>query len=110
MNGPSKKPRRTAHMPQFIERDMEEETEALEEMERELEEMRECYRSGRTMEASWRKSQLKGLLRLLREREEEIFRALHQDLGKHPAEAYRDEVNLDYIGRTSFLMRDSFMH
>ncbi|KAL3718634.1 hypothetical protein ACJRO7_003715 [Eucalyptus globulus] len=71
---------------------MEEETEALEEMERELEEMRECYRSGRTMEASWRKSQLKGLLRLLREREEEIFRALHQDLGKHPAEAYRDEI------------------
>ncbi|KAK3408558.1 hypothetical protein EUGRSUZ_J00772 [Eucalyptus grandis] len=71
---------------------MEDETKAPEEMERELEEMRECYRSGRTMEASWRKSQLKGLLRLLREREEEIFRALHQDLGKHPAEAYRDEI------------------
>ncbi|KAF8009204.1 hypothetical protein BT93_J0251 [Corymbia citriodora subsp. variegata] len=71
---------------------MEPENEVMGEMERELEEMRECYRSGRTREASWRKSQLKGLLRLLREREEEIFRALHQDLGKHPAEAYRDEI------------------
>ncbi|XP_030522351.2 aldehyde dehydrogenase family 3 member F1-like [Rhodamnia argentea] len=71
---------------------MEFEDEVVEEMERELEEMRECYRSGRTREASWRKSQLKGLLQLLREREEEIFRALHQDLGKHPAEAYRDEI------------------
>ncbi|KAI6669556.1 hypothetical protein NL676_004441 [Syzygium grande] len=71
---------------------MELENEVVEEMERELEEMRECYRSGRTREASWRKSQLNGLLKLLREREEEIFRALHQDLGKHPVEAYRDEI------------------
>lgn len=89
---------------------MELENEVVEEMERELEEMRECYRSGRTREASWRKSQLNGLLKLLREREEEIFRALHQDLGKHPVEAYRDEVNLDSIGGTSFLMRISFVH
>lgn len=61
-------------------------------MERDLENMRECYRQGRTKEATWRKSQLKGLLTLMKEKEQDIFKALQEDLGKHYIEAFRDEV------------------
>ena len=50
------------------------------------------YRHGKTKEASWRKSQPKGLLTLLKEKEGDIFKALKQDLGKHLVEAFRDEV------------------
>lgn len=59
-----------------------------------LPELRETFRSGRTRSGEWRKSQLKALLRLVQENEGEIFRALKEDLGKHPAEAFRDEVIL----------------
>ncbi|KAL5567140.1 hypothetical protein UlMin_030304 [Ulmus minor] len=54
--------------------------------------MRVYFRSGATREASWRKQQLKGLLAFLKENEGDIMKALKQDLGKHYAEAYRDEV------------------
>lgn len=57
-----------------------------------LEAMRTFFRSGRTKEASWRKSQLKGVLAFLMENEREIMMALKQDLGKHHAEAFRDEI------------------
>ena len=55
-------------------------------------ELRAAYESGRTRSLPWRQSQLRGLLRLLVDKEEAAFRALHEDLGKHRAEAYRDEV------------------
>jgi aldehyde dehydrogenase (NAD+) len=54
--------------------------------------LREVYESGRTQDLEWRQSQLRGLVRLLEEKEEEIFDALHEDLGKHRGEAFRDEV------------------
>ncbi|KAG6519397.1 aldehyde dehydrogenase family 3 member F1-like isoform X1 [Zingiber officinale] len=63
-------------------------------MEGELKEVREAYESGKTRSLSWRLSQLKALLRLLYDKEDDIFKALEQDLGKHRAEAYRDEVGL----------------
>ena len=66
--------------------------ETRRDLERDLEDMREYYRHGKTKEASWRKSQLKGLLTLLKEKEGNIFKALKQDLGKHHVEAFRDEV------------------
>uniref|UniRef100_A0ACD5Z594 Uncharacterized protein n=1 Tax=Avena sativa TaxID=4498 RepID=A0ACD5Z594_AVESA len=56
--------------------------------------LREVYRSGRTRELAWRRSQLKGIIRLLTEKEEEIFDALRHDLGKHRTEAFRDEVGV----------------
>ncbi|XP_057480167.1 aldehyde dehydrogenase family 3 member F1-like [Actinidia eriantha] len=68
--------------------------EPIGDLERELEELRETYKSGKTKEASWRRSQLKSLLSLLEEREEDIFQALHQDIGKNPVESYRDEVGI----------------
>lgn len=60
--------------------------------EKDLEELRETFKSGKTREESWRRTQLKNLLRLLEEKEDDIFKALKQDLGKHHVEAYRDEV------------------
>ncbi|KAJ8528990.1 hypothetical protein K7X08_035825 [Anisodus acutangulus] len=60
--------------------------------EKDLEVLRETYKSGKTKEESWRRSQLKNLLRLLEEKEDDIFKALKQDLGKHQVEAYRDEI------------------
>ena len=60
-------------------------------------ELRATYESGRTRPLAWRQSQLRGLLRLLAEKEEDAFRALHHDLGKHRAEAYRDEVSFSFF-------------
>ncbi|XP_077241201.1 aldehyde dehydrogenase family 3 member F1-like isoform X1 [Tasmannia lanceolata] len=61
-------------------------------IDKSMEELRESFKSRRTRSVAWRKSQLKGLLRLLEEKEEEIFRALQEDIGKPRVEAYRDEV------------------
>ncbi|XP_057451670.1 aldehyde dehydrogenase family 3 member F1-like isoform X2 [Lotus japonicus] len=65
---------------------------SLESLEKVLKSMRKYYGSGKTKEASWRESQLKGLHNFLMEREDEIFKALKQDLGKHQVEAFRDEI------------------
>ncbi|KAF2312040.1 hypothetical protein GH714_027845 [Hevea brasiliensis] len=54
--------------------------------------MRQYFKSGNTKDASWRLSQLKGLLLFIKENEAEIFKALKEDLGKPPVEAFRDEV------------------
>ncbi|XP_044953778.1 aldehyde dehydrogenase family 3 member F1-like [Hordeum vulgare subsp. vulgare] len=56
--------------------------------------LRVVYKSGRTKELAWRQSQLKGLIRLLTEKEEEIFDVLRDDLGKHRTESFRDEVGV----------------
>ncbi|XP_059430574.1 aldehyde dehydrogenase family 3 member F1-like isoform X1 [Corylus avellana] len=61
-------------------------------LERDVEDLREYYRLGKTKEASWRKSQLKGLLTFLKEKDRDIFKVLKQDLGKHHIEAFRDEI------------------
>ncbi|XP_058110411.1 aldehyde dehydrogenase family 3 member F1 [Magnolia sinica] len=62
--------------------------------EESLEELRQTFFSGKTRSAVWRKSQLRGLLNLIRDKEDEIFTALKDDLGKHSVEAYRDEVGV----------------
>uniref|UniRef100_A0A7N0UB83 Aldehyde dehydrogenase n=1 Tax=Kalanchoe fedtschenkoi TaxID=63787 RepID=A0A7N0UB83_KALFE len=56
--------------------------------------MRESFGRGKTRSAAWRKLQLNGILNLVGENEEMIFEALNEDLGKHPVEAYRDEVGV----------------
>lgn len=57
-----------------------------------VEELRNTFESGKTRSFEWRKAQLKSLLKLLEEKEEDIFMALHKDLGKHHVEVFRDEV------------------
>ncbi|WOL10064.1 aldehyde dehydrogenase family 3 member F1 isoform X2 [Canna indica] len=64
----------------------------MEKLEAAVKEVREAYESGRTRSLSWRRTQLAALRRLLYEREDDIFIALKEDLGKHQAEAYRDEA------------------
>lgn len=66
--------------------------ESVKLLESDLEDMRVYFRSGKTKDASWRRSQLKGLLMFLKEEEKQIFKALQEDLGKHPVEAFRDEA------------------
>ncbi|CAO2837343.1 unnamed protein product [Amaranthus hypochondriacus] len=61
-------------------------------MEKNIEELRVYFKAGKTREISWRKKQLNGLLNFMIEKEEEIFKALKNDLGKHPVESFRDEV------------------
>ncbi|GKE25499.1 aldehyde dehydrogenase family 3 member F1-like protein [Tanacetum coccineum] len=61
-------------------------------LEPDLKELRDTFNSGKTKEYSWRISQLRGLLHILEDRENDIFLTLKKDLGKHHVEAYRDEV------------------
>ncbi|OIW08651.1 hypothetical protein TanjilG_03327 [Lupinus angustifolius] len=61
-------------------------------LEKDLSNMRDYYDSEITKQCSWRESQLKGLRSFLIQKEEQILKALMQDLGKHQVEAFRDEV------------------
>ncbi|GAA5129589.1 aldehyde dehydrogenase family protein [Haloechinothrix salitolerans] len=54
--------------------------------------LRATFASGRTRDAEWRIRQLTGIERLLDEREDEIARALAEDLGRSPAEAWLGDV------------------
>ncbi|CAM6029817.1 unnamed protein product [Sphagnum balticum] len=56
--------------------------------------LRRTVRSGKTKPEAWRRLQLQGLLRLLVEREEDISRALAQDLRKSAYETYIFEISL----------------
>ncbi|KAI3946525.1 hypothetical protein MKX01_017741 [Papaver californicum] len=69
-----------------------ESTAVGENMEREAEELRETFVSGKTKCVNWRRSQLKAILTLLSDNEEEIFVALYKDVGKRHCEAYGDEI------------------
>ena len=53
-----------------------------------VENQRGFFRSGKTLEVSWRLEQLKKLKQALTDHEAEIEEALHEDLGRSPAEAY----------------------
>uniref|UniRef100_A0A5B7A5W8 Aldehyde dehydrogenase n=1 Tax=Davidia involucrata TaxID=16924 RepID=A0A5B7A5W8_DAVIN len=64
-------------------------------MEAEAEaELSQTFRSGRTRSVAWRKAQLRAILKLIRDHENNIFEALQQDLGKHPVESFRDEIGI----------------
>ncbi|KAJ4962667.1 hypothetical protein NE237_022606 [Protea cynaroides] len=58
------------------------------------EELRQNFRSGATRSVAWRKAQLRSLHRLLTEEEDQIFTVLHEDLGKHRVESFRDEIGV----------------
>ncbi|MEV0439763.1 aldehyde dehydrogenase family protein [Streptomyces spectabilis] len=55
--------------------------------------LRATFRSGRTRPLDWRERQLTRLRTLLSEHREDLADALHADLGKPRAEAYRSEVD-----------------
>ncbi|KAI3959123.1 hypothetical protein MKX01_023799, partial [Papaver californicum] len=62
-----------------------------ESLEVRLEKLRQTYRNGKTRSSVWRKTQLRAILKLLLENEEQIYKALDDDLGKPCVETYRDE-------------------
>ena len=49
---------------------------------------REYFRTGETLDVNWRIEQLKKLKNGIIKHQDEIIQALHEDLGRHPAEAY----------------------
>lgn len=54
--------------------------------------MRKIFNKGKTKSYEWRVSQLEGILRMVEEKEQEIVRALYQDLSKPESEAFISEV------------------
>ena len=57
-----------------------------------LDRLRATFRSGRTKDLAWRRRQLENLLRLLDDHEDELNRALHDDLRRPPFEAYAGDI------------------
>ncbi|VAH93590.1 unnamed protein product [Triticum turgidum subsp. durum] len=57
-----------------------------------MEELRGSFREGRTRPAEWRTAQLRALVRMIEEKEDDISDALHADLAKPRMEAYLHEV------------------
>ncbi|GHB51319.1 aldehyde dehydrogenase [Streptomyces cirratus] len=55
--------------------------------------LRATFDTGRTKPLAWRTGQLEALRTLLTERGDELAAALHADLGKSRAEAYRTEID-----------------
>ncbi|GAU31194.1 hypothetical protein TSUD_210510 [Trifolium subterraneum] len=62
------------------------------EIEETVKELRQYFKTEKTRSVTWRKNQLQAILNLVHENEDAMSKALYQDLGKHPVEAYRDEL------------------
>lgn len=56
--------------------------------------LRQFFDSGATRPYEWRRRQLLSLRQMILDHEEEIYAALHKDLGKSPEEAYGSELGL----------------
>ena len=71
---------------------------------------RKYYRSGATLPLAFRKDMLRKLKAELKRREDDVIRALHEDLGKSDFEAYATEIGIVY-GEISYLLKhlSSFM-
>jgi aldehyde dehydrogenase (NAD+) len=70
-----------------------------------VEQLRATFASGRTRPVSWRKEQLAGLRRMMRDGEEELLEALHTDLGRPRVEAFAAD-----IGHTKAELRHLHRH
>jgi aldehyde dehydrogenase (NAD+) len=55
--------------------------------------LRDAFNSGRTRSYEWRRAQLQGLLRMLRENEMALGDAMHADLGRSHFEGWGSETN-----------------
>lgn len=54
--------------------------------------LRATFRSGRTKSVDWRKEQLKAIVRMLDEHEDDFAQALHEDLRRNRVEAYSADI------------------
>lgn len=57
-----------------------------------VEDQKEFFATGVTLDVSWRIDQLKALKKAIKSHEARILRALEEDLGRHPVEAYFCDV------------------
>ncbi|PKU86459.1 Aldehyde dehydrogenase family 3 member I1, chloroplastic [Dendrobium catenatum] len=57
--------------------------------------LRESFASGKTRSYEWRAAQLKGIIRMIDEKEENIMEALEADLSKPKLESF---VHEDFLG------------
>ncbi|XP_042466730.1 aldehyde dehydrogenase family 3 member H1-like isoform X1 [Zingiber officinale] len=57
-------------------------------------ELRRGFASGRTRSYAWRAEQLKGIARMIEEKEAEIMTALHDDLAKPHLESFLHEISM----------------
>ena len=75
-----------------------------------LEQQRRYFRTGATLPVSFRKTMLRKLKDELKRREDDVIKALHEDLGKSDFEAYATEIGIVY-GEISYLLKhlSSFM-
>ncbi|KAK9266228.1 hypothetical protein L1049_012432 [Liquidambar formosana] len=59
-----------------------------------VQELRGSFNSGKTKDYEWRISQLKGIAKMVEEKEQEIIQALHEDLSKPESEAFVSEISM----------------
>ncbi|CAI0555384.1 unnamed protein product [Linum tenue] len=59
-----------------------------------VKQLRQSFKSGKTKSYQWRVSQLKGIAKMVEERESDIVQALYQDLSKPPLEAFVAEISM----------------
>lgn len=57
-----------------------------------VKELRGSFNAGKTKSYEWRIAQLKGIEKMIDEREKDIIEALHEDLSKPELEAFVSEV------------------
>jgi aldehyde dehydrogenase (NAD+) len=62
-----------------------------------VKDLRTTFDSGKTQSYEWRVSQLKALLELTEQKEQEIVKALYSDLSKSEAESYIQEVCTQFL-------------
>ncbi|OIW16629.1 hypothetical protein TanjilG_01868 [Lupinus angustifolius] len=58
-----------------------------------VKDLRETFGSGKTRSYQWRNSQLKALLNLIEEHEQDINQALYSDLSKSEIESFVQEID-----------------
>ena len=58
--------------------------------------LRDCFQSGATLKADFRRGQLEALRRALKAREPQLLEALRTDLGKASFEGYATELGMVY--------------
>ncbi|PKK16418.1 fatty aldehyde dehydrogenase-like, partial [Columba livia] len=75
----------------------------MERMQRVVGQARAAFRSGRCRSLEFRLQQLKGLERMVREREQEILAAIHADLHKSGPNAFNHEI-LGLLGELALAM------
>ncbi|KAJ7965539.1 Aldehyde dehydrogenase [Quillaja saponaria] len=64
-----------------------------------VKELRVAFDSGTTRSYEWRVSQIKAIIKLTEDNEEDITKALHADLSKSPAEAFIQEFWIWFINQ-----------